>query len=97
LAKETRLCRRIFAPSAKKLHIVFGEADPPFVWRATQTQKFQKIVFTLLPAREKKLRSLHLQPTVYRNQGIQHNVKDNAYQFHALIGLALYLVRGSLA
>jgi hypothetical protein len=37
------------------------------VWLDTQPQKFQKIVFTLLPAREKKLRSLHLQPTVYRN------------------------------
>jgi hypothetical protein len=32
LAKETRLCRLISAPSANNLRIVFGEADPPLGW-----------------------------------------------------------------
>jgi hypothetical protein len=30
-------------------------------------QKFQKSSLLLLPARERKLRSLHLQPAAYRN------------------------------
>jgi hypothetical protein len=42
LAKGTRLCRWIFAPWANNLHIVFGEADPPFA----SPQRFSKIFFT---------------------------------------------------
>jgi hypothetical protein len=61
LAKETRLCRLISAPSANNLHIVFGEADPPFPWRHGP-QRFSKIFFTSEVSAWEKLRLLNPEP-----------------------------------
>ena len=81
-------------PSLPQSQLSSGYA---FAGDFTDGRNFKKSSLLLLIAREKNYAYSICSRRYICNQGIQHNVKDNAYQFHALIGLALYVVRGSLA